>query len=101
MADLLAMTARARSRRVGVRLMTTDALRMSRGGEHGHRAMAVHARLDLRSAEPMRHVAAGALHVTGGECALIDAELGASLRRVTGRAAGIRRAIGFVDVMAV
>ena len=101
MTDLLAMTARAHARRVRVWLMTTDALRVCCRGEYGDGAMAVHARLHLGSAEPMRHVATGALHVTGGERMLIDAELWASLRCVTRRAAGIGRAIGFVHVMTV
>ena len=101
MADLLAMAARARARRVGVRQMAIGASRVRRRGEHGLGSMAVHARLDLRGAEPMRHVAAGALRVTGGDRVLLDAELGPRLRRVAGRAPGIRRAIGFVHVMAV
>ncbi len=84
-----------------MRLMTIGASRVRRCGEHGLGSMAVHARLHLGGAELMRHVAAGALRVTGSDRVLTDAELGPRLRRVAGRAAGIRCAIGFVHVMAV
>jgi hypothetical protein len=92
-AELNVVTARTRARRIRMRLMAIDAARVRGGSEHRLIAMTLDARLDLGGSELVRHVAAGALDVTGGDRR--------GLVRVTGRAAGIRGAIGLVHVMTI
>ena len=98
--DLLGVAARARARRVVVRRVTGRALRVRLGGEHGTILVARGAGLDLRGAELVRRVAAGAFRVAqraGRRADLPRTRLG----RVTARAALVGGEPGLVDAMAV
>jgi hypothetical protein len=92
MPDLIAVAARTRTRRIRVRLVAVGAACVRRRGEDGLIAVTRRARLHFRSGEPVRHVAARALGVTGGERTRL---------RMAGRAVRIGRTIRLVHAMAV
>ena len=100
MRDLLAMTARARARRVVVRRVAGGAQRVRRRREDRFRRVARRALRDLGDAELVWLMTDGALAVADGERLHADAER-PWLARMTLRALVIRRALRLVSLVAV
>ncbi len=99
--DLLRMAARARARPVVVGRVAGRARGVCARGEHGLARMTRLASHDLRGAEPVRLVTAGALRMTRGERLGILVERSAWQLRVAARASLIGDELGLVHAVAI
>ena len=100
MRDQHLMTTGTRPRRVTMRQMTRDALRVRLGREHGLILVTARAREHLGLAEVVRLMATGALRMTNRQRLVVDMER-LFLRRMTAHATHVGAALGLMHIVAI